>query len=337
MFDDLDKNGNKHITRNELASALESQRYKGKEAGVLAALYKGYSNLSTTRGITRETLREFEKLDKQSESQLYEYQKRRVKELYKVVDLVAANQLERTDGLYEDTSKPLLSIKPEAVREGDGSNGYFLAVVAAVANSAPELIEKMITDNKDGTFTVTFPAAPKEPITVNKPTEAEAGLFSRASRHGVWVSVLEKAYGKYCQKSVSRRSVWNVSGGLTPAEGAQSLLSVGPELKLLTDKSYIRAHSTQGEEKIKDVLKECFKQPQVPVICETYDVGGITRDGFRAPRAFTVLAFDPDSGDGGSLTLRSPIGGEEGSPDGLVWISLATFCRNFGSLYSIKK
>lgn len=337
MFDDIDKDRSKYITRIELAAALESHKYTGKEAGVLAALYKGYSSLSTARGITRESLREFEKLDKQSENQLYEYQKLRVKEVYKIVDLIAANQLERTGGLYEDTRKPLLSIEPEAVRQGVGSNGHFLAVVAAIANSAPELIEKMIKDNKNGTFTVTFPAAPNEPITVNRPTEAEAGLFNHTSHHGVWVNVLEKAYGKYCQKSMLRRAVWNVSGGLTPAEGAQSLLSVGPELKLLTDKSYVRAHSTQGEEKIQEVLKECFKHPKVPVICETFDIGGITRDGFRAPRAFTVIAFDPDSGDGGTLTLRSPIGGEEGSPDGRLRISLATFRRNFGSLYYVKK
>ncbi len=55
-------------------------------------------------------------------------------------------------------------------------------LLAAVAQMTPEIIKKMIVDNKDGTYTVTFPGNKDEPITISAPTETERGSLQRLQR-----------------------------------------------------------------------------------------------------------------------------------------------------------
>ncbi|MCG3084569.1 hypothetical protein, partial [Anoxybacillus sp. LAT27] len=90
-------------------------------------------------------------------------------------------------------------------------------------------IANMIKDNADGSFTVTFPGAPDEPVTVTAPTEAELGLFNAGGSYGTWASVLEKAYGKF-------RDNQNWFSNSVPQEAANSAGRAEPVIKLLTGK-----------------------------------------------------------------------------------------------------
>ncbi len=335
IFDSIDKDKNGYLTVKELNAALENPTFKGKEAQVVAALYSKHSSLSSWSGISRSDLKKFQELDIKQEK-AWAYQQRRVRDVYSYADRTAANQLEGlSKSLYEDPRNPGRSIKVEAIK-GRSENSYFLATLAAVAISNAELIEKMIKDNKDGTYTVTFPGATDEPITVKQPTEAEMGLFNQPGRHGLWANVLEKAYGKYCQKSVYRRAPLNLSGGSSPTEGAFNTTTIDPVLTLLTGKS-VKSKVNASEDELRDIFTAAFKHPRTPVVCESYDAGGITYDKFRAPRAYTVIDFDPDSGEGGTVTVRNPLGGDEGTPSGTVRLSLATFRRNLQTVKRAEK
>src|SRR4029453_6235089 len=86
---------------------------------------------------------------------------------------------------------------------GDIKGRPFLKARAALADTpaGKQSIKDMIHVNDDGTYTVTFPGAPDQPVTVAAPTDAELARYAGGSDCGTWAAVLEKAYGKYCDST----------------------------------------------------------------------------------------------------------------------------------------
>ncbi|MBE2248151.1 MAG: hypothetical protein IAE78_01300 [Myxococcus sp.] len=100
------------------------------------------------------------------------------------------------------------------VQQGSLANCYFPAAVAAVARARPALIQKLFTDNGDGTFTVTFTQrdwdtgrTKKVPITVDgdlwtrpdkgTPVYGRGGTDHRPEAMELWFPLLEKAYAQW--------------------------------------------------------------------------------------------------------------------------------------------
>jgi hypothetical protein len=110
---------------------------------------------------------------------------------------------------------PLKSIVQGGVAQGTINDCYFSATVEAISQTDPAKIQKMITENNNGTYTVEFPGKLpwEKPITVTGPSEAEMGLYNGGSTSGCWASVLEKAYGQYLEDHTFH-------GPKTPEQGA---------------------------------------------------------------------------------------------------------------------
>lgn len=113
-------------------------------------------------------------------------------------------------------------IDPDDVSQGMVGDCYFMASLAAIARTQPDLIRRMIRDNGDGTYTVTFYQRPilgavgdLEPVevTVNSempiylskfkdprpdhPAYAQFGDHDTTSRsEETWPVIIEKAYAK---------------------------------------------------------------------------------------------------------------------------------------------
>lgn len=101
--------------------------------------------------------------------------------------------------LTAQTSKPTRlyeegGVKAESVRQGKLGSCYFHSVMAALAQSDPEMVRKMIGVNPDKTFTVRFGDGRKE---IAYPEDI---LYSRESGYdlskGLWVAVLFRAYAQ---------------------------------------------------------------------------------------------------------------------------------------------
>ena len=103
--------------------------------------------------------------------------------------------------LYANAEDPIASITPEAIRQGRTGNCYFLAAVSALSACAPKTVIKMIAENSDGSYTVTFHGLPDEPICIDPPTVVELAVYARPTRNGIWPAVLEKAYGTYLRST----------------------------------------------------------------------------------------------------------------------------------------
>ena len=96
------------------------------------------------------------------------------------------------------------SITPVSIRQNGVYDCRFLAALAsfAVSPRGKKTIFNMVKLNDDDTYTVVFPGAPNEPITVSPLSGLELRTYSKASTAdgdsaGVWLPVVEKAYGTY--------------------------------------------------------------------------------------------------------------------------------------------
>ena len=82
----------------------------------------------------------------------------------------------------------------ESVRQGGLGSCYFHSTVAAVARWHPQAIQKIITENNDGTYTVLFPDGKKVNV---YPEDLRYGRLSRFDfSDGQWVGVLLRAYAQ---------------------------------------------------------------------------------------------------------------------------------------------
>lgn len=239
--------------------------------------------------------------------------------------------------LYDNHKNPLESITPDAVNQGYIGDCYFEAAVASIAATQPETIRDMIADNGDGTYTVTFPGAPDEPVTVEAPTEAEMGLFNQGEEYGTWSTVLEKAFGKHAQQHFWRRSIFNMDGGDTLIEGGDGgEILHGRALSLLTgegrDVDSLSMTRTQTlQRKLTEALSGDTPRPVLASISKQFITSEAGQD-FPDGHMYSIIGYDPEGADGGTVTVRNPWGIVDGTTSGTIDISLEEFQDNFTSV-----
>ena len=247
---------------------------------------------------------------------------------------------ERGEGnlsLYASKDNPIDSIKPGAIKQGSIGNCYFMAALASLAASNPRAIKNMIKDNGDGTYTVTFPGAKNEPITVKAPTRAEQILYNGGSKYGAWASVIEKAYGKYCQKSYWRRTFTYFSGGNTPAEGGDEGGRWGG-LRLLTggvhkvDGGFLSSMPKLSELRAK-FIKAFSKEGSRAVVASRSILASSAKGGRLARRhMYSVVGYNPSGPDGGMVTIRNPWGSKYGKYGNTFKMTLKEFRDKFSAV-----
>ncbi len=240
--------------------------------------------------------------------------------------------------LFAKQDKPIESIRPAAVRQGDIGDCYFLAAVGTVAAHNPELLSKMITTTESGGYKVKFPGAKGIEVIVGVPTETELLLYANATEYGTWVAILEKAYAKLLAENPEHRPPVYSSGAYPPEniglgglhEGFEMLTGSTPELFKIESSprqiEALRQRLVLGKKNAEmamaaSKMDECVKPDVVP------------------GHAYTVLDYDEKS-----VTLRNPWGvtrvdTKEGLPfvigadTGVSRMSLEDFSQKFEYLF----
>lgn len=97
--------------------------------------------------------------------------------------------------------EPKVFAKPDAPRldgmhQGRLGDCFLVASLGSAVNRHPAAVRKLIHETADGTVEVTFPGAHKT-VKVATPTAAEVALGSTAGDQGIWLNVVEKAYGEF--------------------------------------------------------------------------------------------------------------------------------------------
>jgi hypothetical protein len=96
-------------------------------------------------------------------------------------------------GLFAHPQNPETDIKTNNVLQSDlNPNCHFASTLAGLAAEDPTALQKMVKDNKDGSYTVTLPGDASHPITVAAPSRWEIETFGN-SDSGMWAAVIDKA------------------------------------------------------------------------------------------------------------------------------------------------
>ena len=213
-----------------------------------------------------------------------------------------------------------------AIRQDSTYDCYFNSAVGSLAQASAQNIMKLIQQNPDGTFTVTFPG--KAPEKVPAPTDSEIAAYSDAS-DGVWFNVLEKAYAKI-------RPIKPAMATKEPLDAAALIGGDGNAVMAL-----VSGHQT---EVLRFPLKSGHAADERFLAEVRADLAGAFHD-HRAVvtgkyhHAFAVVAFDPRTD---TVTIHNPYDGNggEGLPDGesdfssggFFSISTVKFVENFNDM-----
>jgi hypothetical protein len=248
-------------------------------------------------------------------------------------------------------------IKPTAFRQGKLGNCYFMAALASLSSVDPHAIVKMIKDNHDGTYTVTFPISPNEPITVNSPSEVERARYTRtfsidgsSPNYGDWPIIMEKAFGKWCVNRPLR--LWRRSpaewigdkglGNKVPQENSDSGSAIHRGLWVLTGKWPHVDFCINNNEKQLHAALSSISERKIPATAfiSRKLIGSYTDDAkLLSAHEYGILGYDPETR---MVTIREPNGyfepcdtndvPEDGVRDGVFKISVERFRKNFSGI-----
>lgn len=347
VFRALDIDHDKVVQQKELDRAVLDDHISVQDAQAVAVMKGNFAKLralhkegwfARKNGITLGDLLVFEQLLSVEEDHEDSTEHEKVVELaWRILDRVQYVARSKRV-LYADSEQPLRNITPEAIRQGLVGDCYFLAAVASVASTNPEIIRRIIHHNEDGTFIVTFPGAPNEPINVSPPTLVELALYAQATEYGTWPAVLEKAYGQYLSRHGGAQN-------RIYAENTDAAEQVYEALDLMTGQTGHWEYLPEvDDDSLCQMLTEAFRERRA-VAAASYDSDDEdTPDaGIPTAHAYSIIAWDLGQR---KITLRNPWGPSrdsepersdgvplDGRADGVFTMNLDRFRRNFVAVY----
>jgi hypothetical protein len=209
--------------------------------------------------------------------------------------------------------------------QGSVGNCHFIAAMSSLADQRPGDIEEMITDNLDGSYTVTFPN--ESPVKVEGPTVAELAQFARGGSNGIWAPVMEKAYGRLKNPDA-------VVASTSADETVIGLASTG--INLLTGGgANLDSTRLTTEETTSARLGSAMREKRL-VTAGVGKLGGLAKElGLPQGHMYSVLDYDEA---GGKVTIRNPWGhaerkdSEDGVDDGVFTVTVSEFMEIFDSV-----
>ncbi|MGC4121822.1 MAG: C2 family cysteine protease [Myxococcales bacterium] len=219
-------------------------------------------------------------------------------------------------------------VSPTDPAQGGVGDCYLVASAASLAQMRPEVLEKMIKQNQDGTFTVTFKrydaqakAYVDDAVTVTNsfPNKYGQVTYGGSTQSGeLWFSVLEKAYASWKGGYDAIRSGY-------PYEIFEATMGkAGKHLDPRIDSS----------DKVFKAIKTATdkKQPMVAWTAPDNTAKPFSGTGLVGDHAYTVMGAEEKDGKK-FVTLRNPWACTEptgnGKDDGVFTLPLETFVKYY--------
>lgn len=329
LFGRLDKDRDGYLSEAEIDAAMIDRSIRGDEAAVVATLKELRGDLEELSddewgdendGVTMADLEQYERTGSVPKELRDRVEGRFGWSKYRIG--------QSAPGVFNGAPDPT------AVTQGSIGDCYFLAAVVGQAYRDPRAVRRMITDNGDATYTVTFPG--RSAVTVPAPTDAELARYSSSGANGLWLSILEKAYGQvrndeswFGSTTVAQEGA---DGGAQLSTGVSAVTGSGTDTDIL---SFTSLSTTRAK------LEAAMKAGRVVTAGTTKalpwqeeNAGGIV-----SGHAFTVVAYDRGSD---TITLRNPWGSTEptnaqgqaadGRDDGVFQMKLPDFDSRFANI-----
>jgi hypothetical protein len=229
---------------------------------------------------------------------------------------------------------------PEDVEQGQLGDCYFPAAMSAIAKANPDAITKLIKDNGDGTYTVTFKErdwatgqAKDVPIIVDADLYARASggaLYghgsnsTQASKMELWFPLVEKAYAQW------KGSYDRIGRGGHVSDVFEAVLGV--EANTLS--------TSEPDDTVWNTIVTAVDAHK-PVGAGTWgedESAKYTNTGVYADHAYSVLGYET-SGAERYVILRNPWGESEpadnGINDGVFRLELRKFTELYQTVHSV--
>lgn len=300
-FLDIDADNDGFLSKNEVDVALGDSQYTGNFGAMLATIKKhlgDFEEMSNDElgdendGITRADIIAYDRLRLKNPNDevitkmqnMYDYSKNKINAINK--------------------NLPQGQLDPLSVEQGLIGDCWFLAAIVGLGLQSEAKLRNMIK-KVGNNYEVKFPGISKS-IKVESPTDGEIAIFSSAGANGIWLTVLEKAYGA----SVNRDAYFFVDTSVTDAADHAAFISKG--IEIITGSSYdtdiFGARAGRGIEilSLRSKLKTAFENNKVVTAGIR---GGIFSDyrenGLPMGHAYTVTGFD---GNKNTIRVRNPWG-----------------------------
>jgi len=209
--------------------------------------------------------------------------------------------------------------------QGGIGDCYLLAVIGTYVYQHPQMVRTMITPQADGTYQVQFGTGRK--VTVAPMTDAELIMGATEGRnHGVWLSVLEKAYGQIDLESKERKT-----GAEIEADDAVTTDFIGhggyysPVIVLLSGHKaagaplgrWVKQDPQGGLDKADELLAKLSGEHRLMAVGSTGDKSRPLPKGIVHGHIYGVLGYDSASR---KVTVFNPWGNhvKPAGPPGLV-------------------
>jgi hypothetical protein len=185
--------------------------------------------------------------------------------------------------------------------QGGIGDCYLLAVIGAFASQHPDTVRTMITRQADETFDVQFGNGKK--LNVPPLTDAELIMGATEGRdHGVWLSVLEKAYAQIDLEAKERKTGEDIQAAdavATDYIGHGG--SYGPVIVLLTGHKtagaplgrWAKNDAEAGLEKAHQLLAKLASGHKVMAVSTPGDKSKPLPRGIAHGHVYGVLGYDP--------------------------------------------
>ena len=323
-FAAINASGNKDgISKDDIKKAIASGSFTSEEQTALLPLLDDFDEIND-RGLNI-----FK--DRISISEIAAY----AKKIQEDPDIELATEINQTSwvaqqrlgaisySLFANEKEPIKSVVPSAVQQGVVGDCYFLGVLGSLAAIAPEKIVRMIHDNKDGTYSVTFPGDTRHPVTAPAPTETELALYAAGSKYGTWAPLLEKAYGEYrLETGTFGREHPLKSVPTVPAEAADFGDNPLVTERLLTDgTAQSEAMKSIETQRLIAVITSSEHRKRPLSVSTNDDDVRLTKQGLLKNHVYSILGYDPRTG---RVMLRDPHGDQ-----GRFTLSLEELKLNF--------
>ena len=281
-FSNWDLNHDGKISAEELSRLVQDRSVRGQDAAALATL-KHFASpgsslpaIEITRPLLDEYVFQFRRDDpgRTAFTRFYDNYCRRIANAHR--ELVAAGLPHR-----------------EAIHQGADGDCYFLAVVGSMLARDPKEVLEPISCNSDGTYTVTFPSQP--PVRVSGPTDAEIALYDNSVDDGIWLFILEKAYGilrvSQNRKFQSIIEALDATGGKGSARDSIKMLTGRDAWQWRFDHGAFGEQRNQRLQSLRDHITSALEARQLLTVRTDQDPGALP---FKVPHmhVWAVLDFD---------------------------------------------
>ena len=237
--------------------------------------------------------------------------------------------------------------KPEDVQQGQLGDCYFPSAVAAIAKAQPDVLQKMIKANGDGTYSVTFKERDwATGRTKDVVVKVDGDLYTRSyggplyghssnspetSKMEMWFPILEKAYAAY-------------KGGTDKGGGYNSIGNGGSSADVFEDLTGAQGKTINTSASADTVWKTITNSVDTkkPISAGTHDDNGpvnYANTGVYGDHSYSILGYEK-SGTDRFVVLRNPWGESEpagnGANDGIFKLKLEEFQKLYENVMTVQ-